>query len=73
VKKLLLIDSHALIHRMFHAMAPLTTINNEPIGAVYGVAGIVLKILTETIKPDYVSACFDRPEPTFRKESFDGY
>ena len=73
MKKLLLIDSHALIHRMFHAMAPLTTAQNEPIGAVYGLAGLVLKIMTETIKPDYVAACFDRPEPTFRKDSFDGY
>lgn len=79
MKKLLLIDSHALIHRMFHAMAPLTTPATpeqpmgEPIGAVYGLAGLTLKIMTETIKPDYVAACFDRPEPTFRKDSFDGY
>ncbi len=73
MKKLLLIDAHALIHRMFHAMAPLTTTNNEPIGAVYGVCGLVLKIMSETIKPDYVAVCFDRPEPTFRKESFQAY
>lgn len=60
-------------------MAPLTTPATpdqpmgEPIGAVYGLSGLILKILTETIKPDYVAACFDRPEPTFRKESFNNY
>jgi len=54
-------------------MAPLTTASGQPIGAVYGLSGLVLKLITETIKPDYVAACFDRPEPTFRKESFPDY
>ena len=73
MKKLLLIDSHALIHRMFHAMAPLTTPDGQPIGAIYGLSQILLRMMTETVKPDYVAACFDRPEPTFRKESFPAY
>ncbi len=73
MKKLLLIDSHALIHRMYHAMAPLTTAQNEPIGAIYGISQLLLRMLTETVRPDYVAACFDRPEPTFRKESFPEY
>lgn len=73
MKKLLLIDSHALIHRMYHAMAPLTAPDGEPIGALYGLSKLLLKMLTETVKPDYVAACFDRPEPTFRKETFAEY
>ncbi len=73
MKKLLLIDSHALIHRMFHAMAPLTTSSGEHIGAIYGLSQLLLRMMTETVKPDYVAACFDRPEPTFRKESFPEY
>lgn len=73
MKKLLLIDSHALIHRMYHAMAPLTTAKGEPVGALYGLSQLLLRMLTETVKPDYVAACFDRPEPTFRKESFPAY
>jgi DNA polymerase I len=72
MKKLLIIDSHALIHRMYHAMAPLTTEHGEAIGAIYGLAGHLLKVMTE-MKPDYVAACFDRPEPTFRKESYKEY
>lgn len=73
MKKLLLIDSHALIHRLFHAVAPLTTADGEPIGAIYGLSKLLLKMLTETVKPDYVAACFDRPEPTFRKEAYAEY
>lgn len=73
MKKLLLIDSHALIHRMYHAMAPLTTEKGEPVGALYGLSKILLTMMAETIKPDYVAACFDRPEPTFRKEAFADY
>lgn len=72
MKKLLLIDSHALIHRMYHAMAPLIGPNGEPVGALYGLAKLLLKIKTE-LNPDYIAACADRPEPTFRKEQYQEY
>ena len=41
-------------------------------GALYGVASILLKIV-EQKKPDCAVALFDRPEPTFRKEKFADY
>lgn len=72
MKKLILLDTHALIHRFFHALPPLTTIRGEPVNAVYGIANTVLKILREQ-KPDYLAACFDRPEKTFRSEAFKEY
>jgi DNA polymerase-1 len=72
MKKLLLIDANSLIHRSFHAIPPLTSKTGEPTGALYGVAGTLLKILKEQ-KPDYAAAAFDRPEPTFRKEMFKDY
>lgn len=72
MKKLLLIDSHAPIHRMFHAMAPLTGPQGEPVGALYGLAKLLLKIKSE-LNPDYIAACGDRPEPTFRKEQYTAY
>ncbi|MEK7114935.1 MAG: 5'-3' exonuclease H3TH domain-containing protein [Patescibacteria group bacterium] len=71
-KKLILLDTHALIHRFFHALPPLTTVRGEPVNAVYGIANTVLKILREQ-KPDYLAACFDRPEKTFRSEAFKEY
>lgn len=72
MKTLLLIDAHALIHRAFHALPPLTTPDGEPAGAIYGTSSILIKILKEQ-KPDYIAAAFDRPEPTFRKELFKDY
>ena len=72
MKTLLLIDAHALIHRSYHAIPPLTTPNGEPIGAIYGLTRALLKTMKEH-EPDYVAAAFDRPEPTFRKEMFEAY
>ena len=72
MKSFLIIDSHALIHRFFHALPPLTSLEGEPIQAIYGLAGVILKIFKEH-KPAYVAAAFDRPEKTFREEKFKEY
>ena len=72
MKTLLLIDANALIHRSFHALPPFTNKEGEPTGALYGLANILMKISRED-PPDYIAACFDRPEPTFRKEIFGDY
>ncbi|MGC9610660.1 MAG: DNA polymerase [Minisyncoccia bacterium] len=72
MKKLLLIDANSLIHRSFHALPPLTGKGGVPTGALYGLAGALLRILSEH-KPDYAVAAFDRPEPTFRKEMYEAY
>ena len=72
MKTLLLIDAHALIYRFFHALPALTTPDGQPIGAVYGLANVILKILRER-QPDYIAACFDRPEETFRAKEYADY
>lgn len=72
MKRLFLIDAHALIHRTYHALPPLTDKTGGPAGALYGMASILIKILREQ-KPDYIMAFFDRPEPTFREEVFRTY
>ncbi len=72
MKKFIIIDSHGLIHRAFHALPPLKTPEGHPIGAIYGLATMVLKIITKH-RPNYIVAAFDRPEPTFRKEMFAEY
>lgn len=72
MKKLLIIDSHALIHRFFHALPPLTAPSGDPVNVVYGMANIILKIHRE-MRPDYLAAVFDRPEKTFRAEIFADY
>ncbi len=72
MKTLFIIDANSLIHRAYHALPPFTSPSGKPVGALYGVAKILLKILREK-NPDYIAAAFDRPEPTFRHHQFDEY
>ncbi|HEY6042353.1 MAG TPA: hypothetical protein VIX58_09490, partial [Anaerolineae bacterium] len=63
MSKLILIDSHALIHRAYHAIkTPLTSPTGEPTGATYGFANSLLKVFRDE-KPDYVIAAFDVGTP----------
>lgn len=72
MKKLVLIDSHAIIHRAYHALPVLTTPAGEPVQAVYGFTTILMRILRE-LKPDYIAAAFDLPGPTFRHIAYERY
>src|SRR3989344_8960110 len=72
MKKLLLIDANSLIHRSFHALPPLTTPQGESINAIYGLSGILLKILKEH-QPEFAGAAFGRPDPTFRDSMYKEY
>jgi DNA polymerase-1 len=67
-----ILDSNSIIHRAFHALPPLKTKNGEVVNAVYGFLLVLFKLLKE-LKPKYFVACFDVPEPTFRKKAFEEY
>ena len=71
-KTLVLLDAHAILHRAYHALPDFTSPKGEPTGALYGVVAMLLKIIDE-LDPDYITACFDLPEPTYRHEVFEGY
>ncbi|HLN19437.1 MAG TPA: 5'-3' exonuclease H3TH domain-containing protein, partial [Patescibacteria group bacterium] len=71
-KKLVLIDSHAIIHRAYHAIPPLTTKKGELVNAVYGFTSTLLTVL-DKFKPDYIVAAFDLPGKTYRHEQFKDY
>ncbi len=72
MKRLVVVDAHAVIHRAFHAMPPLTSPDGAPVNAVYGFASLMLKVLKE-LKPDYLVVAFDHPGPTFRHLAFERY
>src|SRR3989344_2221673 len=73
MKTLVLLDTHALIHRAYHALPKFVSKNTgEPTGALYGLSTMLLKVIRE-LKPDYIVAAFDRAEPTFRHDAYDGY
>ena len=71
-KVLVLLDAHAILHRAFHALPDFASPAGEPTGALYGVVAMLLKIIEE-LKPDYIAACYDLPEPTYRHEAFKEY
>jgi DNA polymerase-1 len=71
-KKLIIIDSNALLHRSFHALPPLMTKSGQETGAVYGYLLTLFKAIND-LKADYVVACFDTKMPTFRHEMFKDY
>lgn len=71
-KTLVLLDAHAILHRAYHALPDFTSPKGEPTGALFGVVSMLLKIV-EDLKPDYLVACFDLPEPTHRHQAFLGY
>lgn len=71
-KRLILLDAHAILHRAYHALPDFASPGGEPTGALYGVVAMTLKIV-EDFNPDYIVACFDLPEPTYRHDAFAGY
>ncbi|MFA5996155.1 MAG: DNA polymerase [Candidatus Paceibacterota bacterium] len=73
-KRIVLLDNHAIIHRAYHALAAaeLTGPTGAPVGALYGLVSMLLKIITD-LKPDYIAACYDLPKPTIRHEAYEGY
>ncbi|MFA6177739.1 MAG: DNA polymerase [Candidatus Paceibacterota bacterium] len=71
-KTLVLLDAHAIIHRAYHALPEFLSSSGEPTGALYGLSSMLMKIITE-LKPDYIVACYDLPQKTFRHEAHDGY
>jgi len=71
-KTLVLLDSHAIIHRAYHALPDFVSSTGEPTGALYGMANMIMKIISD-LKPDYIVACYDLPQKTFRHEAYDNY
>lgn len=71
-KKLILLDAHAIIHRAYHALPDFTSATGEPTGALYGLSAMLLKIVKD-LRPDYIVACYDLPEPTYRHEVYEDY
>lgn len=71
-KTLVILDSHAIIHRAYHALPSFTNSSGQATGALYGLTSMLMRILEE-LKPDSIVAAYDLPKPTFRHLSYDGY
>ena len=71
-KRLILLDSHAILHRAYHALPDFATAKGEPTGALYGLSTMIIKTV-EDFKPDYIVACYDLKGPTHRHEVYKEY
>lgn len=71
-KRLVLIDGHAIIHRAYHALPPLTGPGGQPTNAVYGFVNMLLRAV-EDLAPTHLAVCFDSREPNFRQEIYIAY
>ena len=70
--RLVVLDSHAIIHRAYHAIPDFSSSKGEPTGALYGLTSMLLKIVDD-LEPDYIVAARDLPGATVRHELFDAY
>lgn len=70
--RLVVLDSHAIIHRAYHALPDFSSSKGEPTGALYGLITMLLKIAAD-LKPNYIVATRDLPGSTVRHELFDAY
>lgn len=71
-RTLVLLDAHAILHRAFHALPSFTSPAGMPTGALYGFSAMLIKIIRE-LKPDFIAACYDLPQPTFRHAAYEAY
>ncbi|HEY4501788.1 MAG TPA: DNA polymerase [Candidatus Paceibacterota bacterium] len=71
-KKLVILDTHAILHRAYHALPDFSSGKGEPTGALYGLITMLVKIIND-LKPDYIAAAYDLPGGTFRHAAYDNY
>ncbi|HEY4522796.1 MAG TPA: DNA polymerase [Candidatus Paceibacterota bacterium] len=71
-QRLVLLDTHAIIHRAYHALPEFTGPDGSPTGALYGLVSMLIKLISD-LEPDYIAACYDLPGPTVRHEAYEAY
>jgi len=72
-KKLVLVDGSYYLFRAFFALKDrLSNSAGEPTGAIFGVMGMLKKLLAEQ-RPDYFAVVFDPRGDTFRNELYPAY
>ena len=71
-RRLVILDSHAIIHRAYHAIPGFSSSKGEPTGALYGLVSMLLKLIDD-LRPDYIVAARDLPGKTKRHEAYEAY
>lgn len=68
----IVVDTHAILYQVFHAMPPMTSPGGLPVGAIHGMLRDLLEI-RDRYRPDYLFFTFDLSEDTFRNEIYPEY
>ncbi len=71
-KRLVLLDTHAILHRAYHALPDFSSSKGEPTGALYGLLTMLMKLVND-LHPDYIVAAVDLPKPTYRHAIYKEY
>lgn len=71
-KQIYVVDVSSMFFRAFYAIRPLTSTKGVPVNAVYGFISMVVKLIKDK-NPDHLVFCYDRKEPSFRKDLYTDY
>lgn len=69
---LVLVDAHALVYQLFHAIRGMSSADGRPTNIVFGFARDLF-FFRDELKPDYLIYIFDPPGPTFRDKVVGDY
>ena len=72
VKKIVILDGHAMLFRAFYALPLLTGPAGQPLNALSGMGSMLLTILAVE-KPSHLAIAFDTKGPTFRHSMDENY
>ena len=72
MKRIIIIDGNAIIHRAYHAIPPMTTKDGKMVNAVYGFTSMLLKVWKD-LQPNCIAVTFDMAGPTFRHVKYEKY
>ncbi|MDD5252251.1 MAG: DNA polymerase I [Patescibacteria group bacterium] len=70
--RLLILDGHAILHRAWHALPPLSTKSGQVVSGAYGFVMTLLRAVRE-FHPTHLAVTFDLKEKTFRHEAYEDY
>ena len=71
-KQIYVVDVSSMFFRAFYAIRPLTSSQGVPVNAVYGFISMIIKLMKDK-NPDHIVFCYDRKEPSFRKDLYTEY
>lgn len=71
-KKIYVVDVSSMFFRAYYAVRALSNSKGLPTNAIYGYLSMVTKLIKDK-EPEYLAFCYDRPEPSFRKDLYEEY